>query len=67
MSLKLGLKNIISFQLDLWCKGTVEKIRQQIKWTQNTQLDATINHKILLLCSTDTAQHVLGIIMPKTC
>jgi hypothetical protein len=25
---------------------------------QNTQLDATINRKILLLCRTDTAQHV---------
>jgi hypothetical protein len=24
--------------------------------TQNTQLDATVNHKILLLCHTDTAQ-----------
>jgi len=32
--------------------------------TQNTQLDATINRKILLLCRTDTAQHVSGIIMP---
>ena len=32
--------------------------------TQNTQLDATINRKILLLCRTDTAQHVSVIIMP---
>ena len=32
--------------------------------TQNTQLDATINRKILLLCRTDTAQHVTGITMP---
>jgi len=32
--------------------------------TQNTQLDATINRKILLLCHTDTAQHVSGITMP---
>ena len=28
------------------------------------QLDATISRKILLLCRTDTAQHVSGIIMP---
>ena len=31
---------------------------------QNTQLDATINRKILLLCRTDTAQHVAAITMP---
>jgi hypothetical protein len=31
---------------------------------QNTQLDATINRKMLLLCRTDTAQHVSGITMP---
>jgi len=31
---------------------------------KNTQLDATINRKILLLCRTDTAQHVSDIIMP---
>ena len=31
---------------------------------QNTQLDATMNRKILFLCHTDTAQHVSGIIMP---
>jgi muramoyltetrapeptide carboxypeptidase LdcA involved in peptidoglycan recycling len=31
--------------------------------TQNTQIDATINRKILLLYRTDTAQHVSGIIM----
>ena len=35
-----------------------------INVTQNTQLDATINCKILLLCRTDTAQHVSGIIIP---
>jgi len=32
--------------------------------TQNTQLDATINSKILLLCRTDTAQHVSCITIP---
>jgi hypothetical protein len=31
---------------------------------KNTQLDAKINRKILLLCRTDTSQHVSGIIMP---
>jgi len=31
---------------------------------QNTQPDATISRKILLLCRTDTAQHVSGITMP---
>ena len=31
---------------------------------KNTQLDATINRKILLLCRTDTAQHISGITMP---
>ena len=31
---------------------------------QNTQLDGTINRKILFLCRTDTAQHVSGVIMP---
>ena len=30
----------------------------------NTQLGATINRKILLLCRTDTAEHVSGITMP---
>jgi len=40
----------------------IQRLKGQI--TQNTQLDATINRKILLLCRTDTAQHVSGIIMP---
>ena len=35
---------------------------QSLKY--KTQLDATINRKILLLCRTDTAQHVSGITMP---
>ena len=34
------------------------------KYTQNTQLDATIDPKILLLCRIDTAQYVSGITMP---
>ena len=33
---------------------------------KNTQLDTTINRKILLLCRTDTAQRVSDIIMPTT-
>jgi len=32
MSLMLELKNIIKFQLDLWCTEIEEEIRQLIKW-----------------------------------
>jgi hypothetical protein len=33
---------------------------------QNNQLDATVIRKILLLCRTDTAQHVSGILCPSS-
>jgi hypothetical protein len=45
--------------------STLSTCRQRIICvTQNTQLDATIDRKISLLCRTDTAQHVSGITMP---
>jgi hypothetical protein len=53
---------------ELQNKQVVNKFRVcgsvHLQSLKNTQLDATISRKILLLCSTDTAQHVSGIKLP---
>jgi hypothetical protein len=57
---------ICPFLADKQMREAVFQVQNKLSclFTQNTQLDATINRKILLFCHTDTAQHVSGITMP---